>query len=260
MSASSLAAALAEGYSECTAYVASALSWVPGNWGNASQWLTDALNSGFSTTNQLSQVQPGDIAVIAAGAQTNQGQASSAGHVAVVESVNPSAGTVVLQGANWPYGVSDTAPNDLTFDAADIAGFIEAPTGSGALPGTTTPATLTSAKVTEPSTPSPGILYTLQSLMDPNLVMTGPSTSSNPIISTVANFFGGITDVGDVIQDAGPFLVMIMVRGLVFGMSIVLLVFGLKMAFGPDGPAQTIINVAEAPIKMAKTAAVAAAM
>ncbi len=130
---------------QCTAYVASLLSWVPTDWGNADQWLSDASGAGFTTISgsDLAAVRPGDIAVMAADVQTNHGRASSNGHVGIVTAVEGSAGTVTLSSENWPEG--DSSPTSLTFAASDIEGYVLAP------PGASLPASLQ-------STSSPGVL------------------------------------------------------------------------------------------------------
>ena len=115
---------------QCTAYVASLLSWVPSDWGNADQWLSDASGAGFTTVSgsDLDAVRPGDVAVMAADVQTNHGRASSNGHVGVVTAVDRSAGTVTLSSENWPEG--DSSPASLTFAASDIEGYVVAPAGA----------------------------------------------------------------------------------------------------------------------------------
>jgi surface antigen len=115
---------------QCTAYVASRLSWIPSNWGDADEWLTDARNAGLTTIDgaDLDQVQPGDVAVIAAGTSTGNGTASDDGHVGIVTSVDESAETVTLSSENWPEG--DDTPRSLTFAASDIEGYIAPPAGA----------------------------------------------------------------------------------------------------------------------------------
>lgn len=119
---------------QCTAYVASLLSWVPSTWGNADQWLSDASGAGFATIGgaDLDEVHPGDVAVMAADVQTNHGRASSNGHVGIVTTVDRSAGTVTLSSENWPEG--DSSPTSLAFAASDIEGYILAPAGASLPP------------------------------------------------------------------------------------------------------------------------------
>jgi surface antigen len=115
---------------QCTAYVASQLSWVPSDWGNADLWLIDGRRSGFTTVSgaDVVAVHPGDVAVIAADAQTRNGKASGDGHVGIVTAVDRGAGTVTLSSENWPEG--DSQPRSLTFDTSDIEGYIEPPAGA----------------------------------------------------------------------------------------------------------------------------------
>jgi surface antigen len=125
---------VATGYpaGECTAYVASQLSWIPADWGNAAEWLSDATRGGFTTieSSDLGAVRPGDVAVIAAGTMTTHGQASSDGHVGIVTAVDQDAATVTLSSENWPEG--DATPRSLTFAASDIEGYIAPPTDATA--------------------------------------------------------------------------------------------------------------------------------
>ncbi|MGO8687657.1 MAG: CHAP domain-containing protein [Candidatus Dormibacteria bacterium] len=115
---------------QCTAYVASRLSWIPSDWGDADQWLSDASDAGFTTISgtDIGAVLPGDVAVIGAGTRTRNGMASTHGHVGIVTVVDPSAGTVTLSSENWPEG--DATPRSLTFAASDIEGYIARPTGA----------------------------------------------------------------------------------------------------------------------------------
>jgi len=112
---------------QCTAYVASELSWIPSDWGNADVWLIDARGAGFTTLvgADVGAVRPGDVAVIAGGAQTNHGRAADDGHVGIVTSIDATADTVTLSSANWPEG--DLTPTSLTFATADIEGYIVPP-------------------------------------------------------------------------------------------------------------------------------------
>jgi surface antigen len=115
---------------QCTAYVASQLSWIPSNWGNADLWLIDARRAGFTTISgaDVDAALPGDVAVIAADAHTSDGRASDDGHVGIVTAIDESAGTVTLSSANWPEG--DTTPRSLTFATSDIEGYILPPSGA----------------------------------------------------------------------------------------------------------------------------------
>jgi surface antigen len=126
------ASSTATGYpaGQCTAYVASQLSWIPSNWGNADEWLTDARGAGFITLSgaDVGAVQPGDVAVIAAGARTRNGRASDDGHVGIVTAVDQSAGTVTLSSENWPEG--DSTPTSLVFATTDIEGYVVPPAGA----------------------------------------------------------------------------------------------------------------------------------
>ncbi|MGD1052968.1 MAG: CHAP domain-containing protein, partial [Candidatus Dormibacteria bacterium] len=68
-SASAIGTGTGTGYpaGQCTAYVASELSWIPSDWGDADLWLIDARHAGFTTISgaDVAAVQPGDVAVIA---------------------------------------------------------------------------------------------------------------------------------------------------------------------------------------------------
>ena len=114
---------------QCTAYVASRLSWIPSDWGDADQWLSDASDAGFTTIrgSDVEAVLPGDVAIIAAGTRTSNGTASNDGHVGIVIAIDQGAGTVTLSSENWPEG--DHTPRSLTFAAADIEGYIARPSG-----------------------------------------------------------------------------------------------------------------------------------
>jgi surface antigen len=119
---------------QCTAYVASLLSWIPSDWGNADEWLSDASGAGFTTVSgsDLEAVRPGDVAVMAANVHTNHGRASSNGHVGIVTALDQSVGMVTLSSENWPEG--DGSPSSLTFDASDIEGYVLAPAGTSMPP------------------------------------------------------------------------------------------------------------------------------
>ena len=78
---------------QCTWFVKGDLSWVGNHWGNASAWGASATAAGH-TVNSSASV--GSIALFAPGV----GGASSYGHVAVVDSVNPD-GTVTISEANY---------------------------------------------------------------------------------------------------------------------------------------------------------------
>jgi hypothetical protein len=90
----------------------------------------DARRSGFTTISgaEVDAVHPGDVAVIAAGAQTRDGKASGDGHVGIVTAVDQGAGTVILSSENWPEG--DTQPRSLTFATSDIEGYVVPPAGA----------------------------------------------------------------------------------------------------------------------------------
>lgn len=102
---------------QCTDYVANTLSWIPSGLGNANQWLQRASSKGLQTTPTAA---PGEVAVFTAP------RFSAAGHVAVVESVNPTAGTMQIGDMNW------AGPNIVTHHTlriSDAAGFIVGPGG-----------------------------------------------------------------------------------------------------------------------------------
>ena len=69
------------------------MSWVGNHWGNASAWGASATAAGH-TVNSSASV--GAVALFAPGV----GGASSYGHVAVVDSVNPD-GTITISEANY---------------------------------------------------------------------------------------------------------------------------------------------------------------
>ncbi len=128
---------------QCTAYVASQLSWIPSNWGDADEWLVDATRAGFTTLGgaDLGGVRPGDVAVIGANTRTGNGRASSEGHVGVVTAVDEAARRVTISSENWPEG--DDSPRLLSFAAGEIAGYILPPAGASmpGWPANTWPAT-----------------------------------------------------------------------------------------------------------------------
>jgi surface antigen len=147
------ASSTATGYpaGQCTAYVASQLSWIPSHWGNADEWLTHARGAGFTTLSgaDVGAVQPGDVAVIAADARTRNGRASDDGHVGIVTAIDQSAGTVTLSSENWPEG--DTTPTSLVFATSDIEGYIVPPDGA---PLPASPSTTSSSSASSAGTPS----------------------------------------------------------------------------------------------------------
>jgi len=118
---------------QCTAYVASRLPWIPSDWGDADEWLSDATGAGFATIrgSDITAVLPGDVAVMAADTPTAHGRVSSSGHVGIVIALNRSAATVTLSSENWPEG--DSSPTSLAFASSDIEGYILPPT-SGTAP------------------------------------------------------------------------------------------------------------------------------
>jgi surface antigen len=130
---------------QCTAYVAARLSWIPRDWGDAGEWLSDATGDGFSTIDgaDIAAVRPGDVAVIAADTPTSNGRASDDGHVGVVVGVDPGAQTVTLSSENWPEG--DSTPRALTFAASDIEGYILPPERPSSTPPTVSPTATTGA-------------------------------------------------------------------------------------------------------------------
>lgn len=112
---------------QCTAYVAQLLSWVPPGLGNAYQWLVNAESQGYHTTNNLADVVPGSIAVWPSSLPGSGG----AGHVAVVTSVQPGAGTFSVTEENFTGGpgVVDQRSN---VSAGDVQGFILPPSSATA--------------------------------------------------------------------------------------------------------------------------------
>jgi surface antigen len=120
-------------WGNCTYYVASLLSWIPGNLGNAFQWTTNAQRDGLAVS---SMPAVGSAVVYAAG-----GGYSSFGHVAVVDQVNND-GTFNVEEMNF-LGLNQVDTRRSTM--ADVEGFILAPgnsTGSailGALGGAVIP-------------------------------------------------------------------------------------------------------------------------
>lgn len=103
---------------QCTAFVATALSWVPGGLGNANQWRDRARSLGYTISNQP-----------VVGAVATFDAASSFGHVAAVKAIN---GPMMTIGEmNFTYG-----PNrydERTIPISSSTGFI--------LPPGTTPTT-----------------------------------------------------------------------------------------------------------------------
>ena len=93
---------------QCTWFVKGDLSWVGNHWGNASAWGASATAAGH-TVNSSASV--GSIALFAPGV----GGASSYGHVAVVDSVNPD-GTISISEANY----AGKAFNERTISTAGV--------------------------------------------------------------------------------------------------------------------------------------------
>lgn len=120
---------------QCTAFVASVLSWVPGGWGNAGDWFRNAQTQGYATG---SQPQAGAIAVWGANAAAGM----PLGHVAEVTQVNPD-GSYVVQEQNFSGGPFVVDTRDVPAGGGgDLLGFIYGP------PGTAAPATLAASTST----------------------------------------------------------------------------------------------------------------
>lgn len=95
-------------YGYCTWYVANKKN-VPGLWGNAGQWLSNAQNNGYETSNEAKS----DSIIV-----TNE---SGWGHVGVVESVNEN--TITISEMNYAgWGVVNT--REIPKDSAVIKGYI----------------------------------------------------------------------------------------------------------------------------------------
>lgn len=106
-------------FGQCTWYVGSMLSWLPGNLGNASEWLHNAQARGLPTGRVP---LPGAVAVWGA----NMGGAFSDGHVGIVQSVDKS-GRPVVSEMNWAgFDKVDTRDVSAASDAG-IIGFIYPP-------------------------------------------------------------------------------------------------------------------------------------
>lgn len=99
-------------FGNCTYYVASHYQ-IPGNWGNASSWLSSAQASGFTTSQT-----PAVGAIVVYGAN---GGYSQYGHVAIVTAVNPD-GTFQVSEMN--YNGFDQV-DSRTSTMADVSGFID---------------------------------------------------------------------------------------------------------------------------------------
>lgn len=111
---------------QCTAYVAQLLSWVPAGWGNAYQWLVNAESQGYQTTTNLADVVPGSIAVY----QSSLPGSGGDGHVAVVTSVNPGAGTFGVTEENFTGGPG--VVDQRTSSTQYLEGFILPPSSATA--------------------------------------------------------------------------------------------------------------------------------
>lgn len=108
---------------QCTRWVAENLSWIPTGLGDAKDWLANAQAKGFQTGSTPS---PGAVAVWGT-------QVGSAGHVAVVQSVDQAGGFVVSE-ENWlGSGIADTR-SIASAAGSGIIGFIYPPGGAGGLP------------------------------------------------------------------------------------------------------------------------------
>lgn len=140
MSSSSLATYI---WNQCTYYVASALSWVPGGLGNANQWLHNAAAKGLPVS---STPAVGDVVVYQGGTSpaalgAPAAQYDSLGHVAVVTGVNPN-GTFTVSESNYG-GSTQTSPDTRVSTMTNVQGFIQPPSGAGStasLAGNTTTA------------------------------------------------------------------------------------------------------------------------
>lgn len=179
----SLAAVLSYAVGECTRGVASLLNWVQPGWGNAADWLTNASKAGYATS---STPVPGSIAVWGAYAP---GTTGSAGHVAVVDSVNQQ-GQVTVTEMN-DYGVPGGGWNkyDTTqlsaYSQSGIKGYI-LPPGMGAASG---------QQSNGSSGGTPWWLSIPEDLINPSNAITGiqggPSAAgATPGIANAANSFG----------------------------------------------------------------------
>ncbi len=208
---------------QCTAYVASMLSWVPKNWGNASGWLSDAQNDGLTVINgsSLASVQPGDVAVIGANASTANGKASSSGHVGIVTAVDAATGTVTLSSENWPEG--DNSANLLTFNQGDIEGYIIPPAGA------TTPASLLSSS------------------------SSTPWYDQLPVVGGALTAGQSIATIGSDLLDPSTYITIAW-----FGISVVLVFMGVRLILNKGSGAGTVVNIGKSLGKLAPEAAVAA--
>jgi surface antigen len=114
-------------FGNCTWYVAGALGWVRGGWGNATDWAASAARAGFQLTNVPT---PGAVVVYQAGAHY-----SSFGHVAIVQAVYGPASFLVSEMNFIAFDTVDQRVSNL----ADVEAFIlppGVPAGSGVPAGT----------------------------------------------------------------------------------------------------------------------------
>lgn len=170
---------------QCTDFVAKTLGWIPGNLGNANQWLTRAAAQGYATSRRP---VIGSVAVWG----SNVGGAQGAGHVAVVTGVQAS-GLPIVQEENWTYGPGRVDTRAVSASsAAGIIGYILPPgtPSSGHSPGAGAPAGAATLTGTAP-TPA-----TLTGLDIPNPVSAGADAIGQAVGGAVgqaaAGAFGGV--------------------------------------------------------------------
>lgn len=102
---------------QCTWWCKNQAPWVSNGWGNAAEWLTNARNQGYQTSNNP---QVGAIAIWGPGVDPPWGY----GHCAKVTAVQPD-GTFTVSEMNWQ-GVGKV-DNRNVGDRSNLSGFILPP-------------------------------------------------------------------------------------------------------------------------------------
>lgn len=134
-------------WGQCTWGAAQIASWIPSGWGNADQWLSNAVKAGYPTSTTAIL---GSVAVWMPG----MGGAGSDGHVAVVTGIQGN-GLPIVTEMNWNGGVGVQDTRNLTAQqAAQVAGYI-LPQGASVPSGSATQAQYAQLMGTDTSSGSP---------------------------------------------------------------------------------------------------------
>lgn len=176
---------------DCTRFVASTLSWVPGHLGDAGQWLTSARSQGLPTG---STPQVGAVAVFTGG----QSGADPSGHVGVVTSVQSPTSFTIAE-SNFSRGSGQTDVRQITGAVGSkvsdaVSGFIYAPNSAAAAASATA---ATGAGQTLPGSDTAGTIVSVVPNAGPvgcqSLTALLESNAHGSSIPVIGGFLGAIT-------------------------------------------------------------------